>query len=60
LEAAEARDARAWALAHLPPADPSSVLHGDLLGQNILLDPGASLPFALIDWEYALRGDPAR
>jgi aminoglycoside phosphotransferase (APT) family kinase protein len=59
LEPAEARDARAWALAHLPPAVPSSLLHGDLLGQNILLDPSESLPFAVIDWEYALRGDPA-
>jgi aminoglycoside phosphotransferase (APT) family kinase protein len=59
LEPAEARDARAWALEHLPPADPPSLLHGDLLGQNILLDPGVSPPVAVIDWEYALRGDPA-
>jgi len=51
------RDARHWALAHLPPARPSVVLHGDLLGQNILLSP--SEPPTVIDWEYARYGDPA-
>jgi len=59
LEPAEARDARAWALEHLPPASPATLVHGDLLGQNILIDPTAALPFAVIDWEYAIRGDPA-
>jgi aminoglycoside phosphotransferase (APT) family kinase protein len=59
LEPAEARDAQAWALEHLPPADPARLVHGDLLGQNILIDPTAELPFAVIDWEYAIRGDPA-
>jgi aminoglycoside phosphotransferase (APT) family kinase protein len=49
--------ARAWALAHLPPDTPGALLHGDLLGQNILLAPGE--PPGLIDWEYADRGDPA-
>jgi len=53
----EAAAARAWAREHLPPDDPSALLHGDLLGQNILIYPG-QLP-ALIDWEYASRGDPA-
>ncbi len=57
LEAAELRAAHAWALAHLPPDDPATLVHGDLLGANILL----SLDGAhhVIDWEYALRGDPA-
>lgn len=49
--------ARAWAHEHVPPAEPATLLHGDLLGQNILISPGA--PPALIDWEYASRGDPA-
>jgi hypothetical protein len=31
----EMRDAHVWALEHLPPAEPSALLHGDLLGQNI-------------------------
>jgi aminoglycoside phosphotransferase (APT) family kinase protein len=47
----------AWAMAHLPPDQPAVLLHGDLLGQNILLCPGE--PTAVIDWEYACLGDPA-
>jgi len=57
LDAPEARAGLAWARDHLPPAVPSVLLHGDLLGQNILLAPGA--PPGLVDWEYARRGDPA-
>lgn len=53
----EARDAHAWARAHLPPDAPAVFVHGDLLGQNILLWPEAEP--AVIDWEYAVRGDPA-
>jgi thiamine kinase-like enzyme len=33
------------------------LLHGDLLGQNILL--AVDGPHHVIDWEYARRGDPA-
>lgn len=47
----------AWIRAHLPPDDPSKLIHGDLLGQNILLD--FENPPALIDWEYSRLGDPA-
>ena len=43
--------------AHLPPPEPSLLVHGDLLGQNILVDPDGSP--SVIDWEYAQRGDPA-
>lgn len=57
LDAPAARDALAWAQRHLPPQSPAVLLHGDLLGQNILLAPGE--PPGLIDWEYARRGDPA-
>jgi aminoglycoside phosphotransferase (APT) family kinase protein len=53
----EATAALAWAREHLPRADPSAFVHGDLLGQNILLDPGN--PPGVIDWEYSRRGDPA-
>ncbi|HEX7843173.1 MAG TPA: phosphotransferase [Kofleriaceae bacterium] len=53
----EMRDAHAWALEHLPPAEPGALLHGDLLGQNILLAPGG--PPHVLDWEYARSGDPA-
>src|SRR6185295_1180920 len=37
--------------------EPSVLLHGDLLGQNILL--AMDGPHHVIDWEYATRGDPA-
>jgi aminoglycoside phosphotransferase (APT) family kinase protein len=57
VDAPEAEAALAWARDHLPPGDPSVFVHGDLLGQNILLDPGH--PPAVIDWEYSRRGDPA-
>jgi aminoglycoside phosphotransferase (APT) family kinase protein len=50
-------DAREWMRDHLPPEAPSKLVHGDLLGQNILL--GLSEPDAVIDWEYAHFGDPA-
>ncbi len=46
-----------WAEAHLPPATPAVLVHGDLLPQNILIEPGA--PPAVIDWEYVHLGDPA-
>ena len=57
LDAPEARDAHAWALAQLPRGEPTALVHGDLLGQNILL--ALNDPPAVIDWEYAVRGDPA-
>jgi aminoglycoside phosphotransferase (APT) family kinase protein len=50
-------DAREWMRDHLPPEAPSRLVHGDLLGQNILL--GLGEPDAVIDWEYAQFGDPA-
>jgi aminoglycoside phosphotransferase (APT) family kinase protein len=57
LEEPELVDARAWMQDHLPPASPSVLVHGDLLGQNILL--GLDDADAVIDWEYAQFGDPA-
>jgi aminoglycoside phosphotransferase (APT) family kinase protein len=57
LEGGEIRDAYAWVREHLPPRTPSVLVHGDLLGQNILLWPGE--PPAVIDWEFAVRGDQA-
>ncbi len=52
------QEARAWAFEHRPPRTPSVLLHGDLLGQNILLALGDEPP-GLIDWERATLGDPA-
>lgn len=57
LEGSEIEDAAAWAREHLPPPEPSILVHGDLLGQNILLSPDE--PTGVIDWEYAALGDPA-
>ncbi len=53
----ELREAKEWALVNAPPDEPSVLLHGDLLGQNILLHP--SEPPAIIDWEATMLGDPA-
>lgn len=52
------RDALSWARAHLPPASPSALLHGDLLAQNVVLPTGGGPP-VLLDWERSERGDPA-
>ncbi len=53
----EMQIAHAWGREHLPPEDPAVLVHGDLLGQNVLLSFDG--PHHVIDWEYALRGDPA-
>jgi aminoglycoside phosphotransferase (APT) family kinase protein len=46
-----------WSI--FPLSLPSSLVHGDLLGQNILIDPREERPFGVIDWEYAMRDGPA-
>ena len=52
--------AKEWCLKHLPPEDePSALLHGDLSGQNILIDLKGGKAPALIDWTFTLWGDPA-
>lgn len=48
----------AWIRENLPPATPSRVVHGDLLGQNVLYPPDGG-PIGVIDWEAARLGDPA-
>jgi aminoglycoside phosphotransferase (APT) family kinase protein len=55
----EARVARSWAEDHLPPDEPASLLHADLLGQNLRVDPHGESPLGVIDWQYAEVGDPA-
>ncbi len=42
--------AREWALDHLPPDTPATIIHGDLLGQNILINPFE--PDALPFWQF--------
>lgn len=55
----EFREAHAWAREHLPPATPSRLLHGDLLGQNLHLGVDAGEPVGVLDWSEARLGDPA-
>lgn len=53
----EIQDALSWVSENLPGRQNSVLIHGDLLGQNILqtLEDG----MFLIDWEYSCLGDPA-
>lgn len=52
-----AREAATWARAWIPPEDTTVLLHGDLLGQNVLVQAEGGV--AIIDWAAALIGDPA-
>lgn len=52
--------AMAWVDAHLPPPEQGArLIHGDLLGQNLLVNPFEPERVTVIDWEYARLGDPA-
>ncbi|MCB9766141.1 MAG: phosphotransferase [Alphaproteobacteria bacterium] len=54
-------DALDWAREQLPdPEQPNTLLHGDLLGQNILCPLLHRQPLpGLVDWAFVQRGDPA-
>lgn len=55
-----AQAAREWILPHLPANRPATVLHGDLLPQNIHCGENrGEWKTAVIDWEFAEIGDPA-
>jgi len=57
LEDTEAKPAREWTAHHLPEDRAAVLVHGDLLGQNILVFPDRRP--AVIDWEFSRMGDPA-
>lgn len=57
LQSSETEPAREWATQHLPPDRAAVLVHGDLLGQNILVYPDE--PPTVIDWEFCRMGDPA-
>ncbi|MCP3997071.1 MAG: phosphotransferase [bacterium] len=57
LEGTEAKPARKWVVQHLPRDRAAVLVHGDLLGQNILVFPDEAP--AVIDWEFCRMGDPA-
>ena len=53
----EVREALAWLRENRPADEPACLVHGDLLGQNLLVWPEE--PPRVLDWELAMRGDPA-
>ncbi|MGQ0640869.1 MAG: phosphotransferase family protein [Gemmatimonadaceae bacterium] len=59
LDGSETRDTDLWIRDHLPPPTAGSLLHGDLLGQN-LRSPWDDLgAIGVLDWTEACVGDPA-
>jgi aminoglycoside phosphotransferase (APT) family kinase protein len=48
----------AWLPAHLPPAGPVRLVHGDFRLDNIILAADAPRVLAVLDWELSTLGDP--
>ncbi len=48
----------AWLPAHLPPAVPVRLVHGDYRLDNIIVAPAAPRVLAVLDWELSTLGDP--
>lgn len=51
---------RDWLRAHMPQAQPSTIVHGDFKLDNVMWDAehGEPRPIALFDWEMSTLGDP--
>ena len=47
-----------WLPAHLPPAGPVRLVHGDYRLDNMILDVAAPKVLAVLDWELSTLGDP--
>jgi aminoglycoside phosphotransferase (APT) family kinase protein len=46
-----------WLEQHLPPPGDASLIHGDYQIANVLFDPVAGVPTAIVDWEMSTVGD---
>jgi aminoglycoside phosphotransferase (APT) family kinase protein len=47
-----------WLPAHLPPAGPARLVHGDYRLDNMILDLNEPKVLAVLDWELSTVGDP--
>jgi len=47
-----------WLPAHIPPADETSIIHGDFRCDNMIFDPAAPAIRAVLDWELSTLGHP--